>query len=443
MPFFIIYPQIRLQQQIPVYAKIYPKKSNPNKNLKFERKEAKMAKILGIGNVVLDIILTVEHTPIEDEEMRAQHRNIQVGGNVANSLYVLHQLGHETAICATIGGDQEAKQILNGLKDHQIHTEHLQRFIQGRTPTSYITLEPKNGHRTIVHYRDLPEVSFEHFAKIEIENYDWLHFEARNIRTLKGMLNIAKTFLSHQPISLEVEKAREDLETLLPQANVIFFSHHYAKQKGYQNAESLLQIMKKQLPQATLICTWGQEGVWYCSPHQEIQHQAAQKITAIDTLGAGDTFNAGVIDALLQKKSLKQAIAQGVALAARKCQQYGLDHLTTPLTENKSLANIKQLSNAKTLVVPHKGYRGGIILIKHENSVKAYENNCPHQNVPLNEAYKIDVNPFEKTMKCSVHDAYFQVEDGYCIEGPCMGEELPAIPIRIEDNGDIYLAHPL
>lgn len=400
-----------------------------------------MAKVLGIGNVVLDVVLTVNHTPKEDEEIRALNRKIQVGGNVANTLYVLNQLEHQTAIIATVGGDQEAKQILNGLKSHHINTEHLQRFIQGRTPTSYITLEPQNGHRTIVHYRNLPELSFEHFAKIEIEAYDWLHFEARNIDNLKGMLNIAKTFLTHQPISLEVEKAREGLETLLPQANIIFFSHHYAKQNGYDSAEALLNKMKKQLPQATLICTWGTEGVWYCAPDKEIQHQSAQKIPqAVDTLGAGDTFNAGVIDALLNRNSLDQAIEKGIALAARKCQQYGFDNLMEPIEEVKPLANIKQLSNAKTLVVPKEGYRGGIILIKYEEEIKAYENNCPHQDVPLNEAYKIDVNPFDKTMKCSVHDAYFQVEDGYCIEGPCMGDELPPISIRVEENGDIYLA---
>jgi ketohexokinase len=400
-----------------------------------------MAKILGIGNVVLDIVLEVENTPREDEEVRASNRTTQVGGNVANMLYVLSQLEHQSSICATTGGDQESKQLLKGLQEHQIDTSHIQRFIQGRTPTSYVTLEKQHGHRTIVHYRDLPEVQFDHFAKIEIEDYDWLHFEGRNTEQLKGMLNIAKTFLTHQPISIEVEKERPGLEALLPQAQIIFFSHHYAKQKGYQNAESLLEAMKKQLPNQTLICTWGVEGVWYCAPNGNIEHTSAVSIPkTVDTLGAGDTFNAAVIDALIQNKPLPEAIQYSVKLAARKCQQRGFDNLLTPIEEEKPLANVKQLSNAKTLVVPHADYRGGIVLIKYEEEVKAYENNCPHQDVPLNEAYKIDVNPFEKTMKCSVHDAYFKVEDGYCVEGPCMGEELEPIPLRIDEKGDIYLA---
>ncbi len=44
-----------------------------------------MAKILGIGNAVLDIILKTDHYPHEDEELRALSRHHQVGGNVCNS----------------------------------------------------------------------------------------------------------------------------------------------------------------------------------------------------------------------------------------------------------------------------------------------------------------------------------------------------------------------
>lgn len=398
-----------------------------------------MANILGIGNSVLDIIFTVPHHPHEDEELRASKKTVATGGNVNNTLYVLNQLGHQTAICTTNAADSEAKQLLTGLKERQIDTRHVQTFIQGRTPNSFITLNSENGHRTIVHYRDLPEVSFDHFAKIEIEDYDWLHFEGRNLENLPGMLNIAKTFLTKQPISLEVEKPRDGIEDLFSQANVLIFSHHYAQAKGFKDGNELLQHIKTLAPNSHLVCTWGNKGAWYAATNSEIEHIAAEAINpVVDTLGAGDTFNAGLIHHLIQGRSLAESVKSANHLAAQKCRQHGFDDLLALKAADKPLANIQKLSNAKTLVV-NSGSQS-IVLIKYEDGVKAYVNNCPHQNVPLNEAYKIDVNPFEKTMKCSVHDAFFNIEDGLCVEGPCWNESLETVTIRIDEKGDIYLA---
>ncbi|KUJ71713.1 PfkB family carbohydrate kinase [Thiomicrospira sp. WB1] len=401
-----------------------------------------MANILGIGNCVLDTILDTDHYPREDEEMRAQGRTFSVGGNVANSLYVLNQLGHASTLVTATGGDHEAKQLKQGLEARSINTDHIQRFLQGATPTSYVIRNRETGSRTITHFRDLPEVSFDFFAKIEIENWDWLHFEGRNLSHLPGMLNIARTFLDQQPISLEVEKPREGIETVFELANVIIFSHHYARAKGYQDGEALLSALAPSLTAQHLICTWGTKGAWFKSAGQQtVHHQPAKEIDqVIDTLGAGDTFNAGLIDALLQGHALAESVKAASDLASHKCQKQGLDNLLAPIEKPKPLANQRSISQAKVTVVPAPKLGHSVLLISDGSQVKAYENNCPHQNVPLNEAYKVDVNPFEKTMKCSVHDAFFKIENGECVEGPCLNDALQPVAIRVEDNGDIYLA---
>jgi nitrite reductase/ring-hydroxylating ferredoxin subunit len=39
---------------------------------------------------------------------------------------------------------------------------------------------------------------------------------------------------------------------------------------------------------------------------------------------------------------------------------------------------------------------------------------------------------------CAHHSAMFRFEDGACVDGPCLGARLTAVPIRIE-NGMVRL----
>ena len=401
-----------------------------------------MAKVLGIGNSVLDIILSTDTYPKEDQEVRAQARRFEVGGNVANSLYVLNQLGHQTSLVSSVGGDPHAKMLLKELKKRNIDTTHLQRYLQGHTPASYVVQSLETGSRTITHFRDLPEITFEHFAKIEIEQWDWLHFEGRNMPHLPGMLNIARTFLTHQPISLEVEKPRPEIESVFDQVDVIIFSHHYAQSQGFENGQACLAHWAEALKAQHLVCTWGAQGCWFKpAGEQTVQHQSAEMgVHAVDTLGAGDTFNAQLMDGLIRHQPLDQAVSQASQLAAHKCQKQGLDDLLSPVEKPQPLAHLNQISGAKATIVPAPGQAHSLILVREDDTVKAYVNNCPHQNVPLNEAYKVDINPFEKTMKCSVHDAFFNISDGECVAGPCLNQSLTPVAIRVDDSGEIFLA---
>lgn len=82
---------------------------------------------------------------------------------------------------------------------------------------------------------------------------------------------------------------------------------------------------------------------------------------------------------------------------------------------------------------------GEVILVLRDGQVHAWQNSCPHLGINL------EFNPDEFMdcenyyLLCSNHGALFRVEDGYCVGGPCQGESLLAVPIRI-DSGEIHLA---
>lgn len=399
-----------------------------------------MAKILGIGNAVMDHVVSMTHYPAENSESRCTGMREQLGGNVANNLTVLAQMGHETQWLGTYSKDIMGEQMLKLMDRYGIGYELAQYVRRGKTPISSIWLAEDSASRTINHFRDLPELSFEHFAKTEIEDFDWLHFEARNTEALQQMFNLARCFLTTQPISLEVEKDRPQLDVLIAQANVLFFSQSYAHLKGYQQADYFLQAMHQLAPNARIFCGWGEVGAYAIDSSKQVHFVAASdNITAIDTLGAGDTFNAGVIDALIRGHSTVEALTLATRLAEKKVQQTGLDKLFQH--DNRvRLGNLNSLNAYKGNVVHPEGKKDSIILVKFADTARAYINNCPHANVPLDSMYKIEIDPRALTLKCSVHDAFFKVEDGFCVSGPCHQQSLTAVPIIIDDTGNIFLA---
>ena len=73
-----------------------------------------------------------------------------------------------------------------------------------------------------------------------------------------------------------------------------------------------------------VICAWGEDGAAAKSLSCDIVTSPIFPPEAVvDTLGAGDTFNAATIHALSGGKSLQEAITFGCKVAGRKCGMTG------------------------------------------------------------------------------------------------------------------------
>jgi len=175
-----------------------------------------------------------------------------------------------------------------------------------------------------VHYRDLPEFSCADFAAIDLDDFDWLHFEGRNVTETEQMLRLARRRAPQLRLSVEIEKPRPGIERLFPWPYLLLFSRVYAQAHGYSDAAALLRAVSRQSSQADRVCAWGADGA-----HALGRDGMARAILAfppaqvIDTIGAGDTFNAGIIDGLLRGYRLDQTLETACVLAGRKCAQVG------------------------------------------------------------------------------------------------------------------------
>lgn len=288
-----------------------------------------MARVLAVGIATLDIINVVDGFPVENAEVRAVAQRSARGGNATNTLTVLRQLGHQCTWAGVIADETNGRRILKDLSADQINTSACRLIPQGKTPTSYVTLNQQNGSRTIVHYRDLPEYDAVDFQQIDLRLYDWLHFEGRNIAQTKQMLQFAIANTVAVPRSVEIEKPRPGIEQLYEYADILFFSRSYALSQGFEDPQAFLNQMAKLAPTQELVCAWGEAGAYARSHDQEMFHSPAYPpAKIIDTLGAGDTFNAGIIDAFISGQTFDEALVSACRLAGAKCGHTGFNFLS-------------------------------------------------------------------------------------------------------------------
>lgn len=290
-------------------------------------------RILGVGIATLDIINTVADYPDEDSEVRALEQRRSRGGNATNTLTVLAGLGHACSWAGVLPTEPDASGIEKELARAGIDMHSVMRLQQGKVPTSYITLNRRNGSRTIIHYRDLPEYRSEWFSRIDLDPFDWIHFEGRAPHELAPMLE--RALQCGKRFSLEVEKPREGIERLLHLPEVLLFSRHYALEKGFDNAAAFLEAHARTAggERPLLFCTWGDEGAWALAQDDMLYHQPAFEVPdLVDTIGAGDVFNAGIIHALLCGMPVRDALGYAARLAALKCGRVGFESLADALS---------------------------------------------------------------------------------------------------------------
>ncbi|XP_063155981.1 ketohexokinase isoform X1 [Candoia aspera] len=291
-------------------------------------------RILCVGLVCLDIISVVDSYPEEDSDTRCLSQRWQRGGNASNTCTVLALLGAPCAFMGSLAPGHAADFVRDDFQRYEVDLTHVALHLACSLPISVVISNSATGTRTILHAAsNLPDVTAANFEQVNLSQYKWIHWEGRNASEQVKMLQRVEKYNQTCPpservtTSVEVEKTRPELYQLFCYGDVVFVSKDVAKTFGFYSApEAVKGLYGRLKPGATLICAWAEYGADAMGPDGLLVHSDAfPPETLVDTLGAGDTFNASVILALSRGRTLPAALTYGCQVAGRKCGVHGYD----------------------------------------------------------------------------------------------------------------------
>ncbi len=287
--------------------------------------------IVCIGHILYDIRCYVKDFPRPDKlSVIMGDLKSSVGGSSANSSVAASKLGVKSGIIGKVGFDEYGWYVIQNLREQKANLEHILVDFKNPTGVSLITIN-KNGIPEFVQMIGASEpICPEEIRQRYIEDAKHLHMTGLNLETLEKTSKIAKNLkltVSFDPGRKKSELGYKKLMPILKNVDILFINRKEAKALlASSSEESILDVISKLRNKIgkdkTYIIKGGKENVLAHSPTKEVS-VSPFNVKVIDTVGAGDAFDAGFLVAFLEGKSLKDSVLYGVGCSAIKCSREG------------------------------------------------------------------------------------------------------------------------
>lgn len=82
-----------------------------------------------------------------------------------------------------------------------------------------------------------------------------------------------------------------------------------------------------------------------------------------------------------------------------------------------------------------------VIVLRHEGRLIGWLDACPHYPGGTPMAWRTDayLSGDKTKIVCASHGATFNKETGECELGPCLGQSLTPVPLRVEATGEVHI----
>ncbi|TYR79390.1 ribokinase [Priestia megaterium] len=277
-----------------------------------------MAKISVIGSSSMDLVVTSEKRPGAGETVLGDSFKTVPGGKGANQAVAAARLGAEVYMIGCVGDDHYGKSILDNFRKNGVRIDYVEPVTHTESGTAHIILaEGDNSIVVVKGANDYVTPSYVEKAVSIIRESDIVLIQQEiPEETVEYTAAICKNY--HVPLLLNPAPARALKEEVIRQAAYITPNEHETEIlfKGKDKQEVLREYQNK------LFVTEGKAGVRYFNGKEEVLIPSYE-VEAIDTTGAGDTFNAAFAVALAENMPLEQSIKFANRAASLSVTKFG------------------------------------------------------------------------------------------------------------------------
>ena len=276
-------------------------------------------RIVVVGSINMDLVTQAPRFPQPGETLLGDSFVSVPGGKGANQAVAAARLGAEVALVGALGRDAFGDRLYAGLLAEGVDLQHVQRLEQQASGTASITVAAGENQIIVVpaaNSRVAPahvEGAREAFSRADAV---LVQMEIP-LDTVEATLRLGRRL--DVPVILNPAPARPlPAECLALARYVTPNQHELATLLGADPGEDFHALMR-QAP-GPIVLTSGSEGAWYREEGDPV-HQPGFAVEAVDSTGAGDTFNGAL--AVFLHEGLPAAVRKASAAAALAVTRLG------------------------------------------------------------------------------------------------------------------------
>lgn len=268
--------------------------------------------MVGLGQISLDCVAALPHWPRAGDKLElAAPAVARPGGQIATAVLAAVRLGLSGRLLGAVGEDANADIALAPLCAAGVDVSLVER-VAGAATRSALVLVDADGERRVLGYRD-PRLALRtaDLSRDAIREARALLVDAEDPDAARWAIDAART--AGVATVLDVERPDPDPVELAMSVDFPIVSESFCSDssESHRVSDAAERAWLTRLAGARArmaVVTRGARGALACCGG-EILEQPAFAVDAVDTTGAGDSFDAGFLAAMLAGEPLERCLA--------------------------------------------------------------------------------------------------------------------------------------